>query len=53
MSTIKPRAIDYDDEAAAGAFYEKCGFRDVAHVAHRGVPLVYYEMLIPSNLEMQ
>ena len=43
----------YDDEAGAGAFYEKCGFRDVAHVAYRGVPLVYYEMLIPSNQEMQ
>ena len=27
--------------------------RDVAHVAYRGVPLVYYEMPIPSNLEMQ
>ena len=36
----------YDTEAGAGAFYEKCGFREVGRVAYRGVPLVYYEQLI-------
>jgi GNAT superfamily N-acetyltransferase len=36
----------YDAEAGAGAFYEKCGFREVGRMAHRGVPLVYYERLI-------
>lgn len=36
----------YDAEAGAGAFYEKCGFREVGRVACRGVPLVYYERLI-------
>ena len=36
----------YDAEAGAGAFYEKCGFREVGRVAYRGVPLVYYERLI-------
>lgn len=36
----------YDAEAGAGAFYGKCGFREVGRVAYRGVPLVYYERLI-------
>ena len=36
----------YDAEAGAGAFYEKCGFREVGRVAYRGVPLVYYERMI-------
>ena len=36
----------YDAEAGAGAFYGKCGFREVGRVAYRGVPLVYYEQLI-------
>lgn len=38
----------YDAEAGAGMFYEKCGFREVGRVAYRGVPLVYYEQLIPE-----
>ena len=38
----------YDAEAGAGTFYEKCGFREVGRVAYRGVPLVYYEQLIPE-----
>jgi GNAT superfamily N-acetyltransferase len=36
----------YDAEAGAGAFYEKCEFREVGRVSYRGVPLVYYERLI-------
>ncbi len=37
----------YDAEAGAGEFYVKCGFREVGRVAYRGVPLTYYERLIP------
>jgi GNAT superfamily N-acetyltransferase len=37
----------YDAEAGAGEFYAKCGFREVGRVAYRGVPLTYYERLIP------
>ncbi|MEO5814144.1 MAG: GNAT family N-acetyltransferase [Gemmatimonadaceae bacterium] len=37
----------YDAEAGAGEFYSKCGFREVGRVAYRGVPLTYYERLIP------
>jgi GNAT superfamily N-acetyltransferase len=37
----------YDSEAGAGEFYLKCGFREVGRVAYRGVPLTYYERLIP------
>jgi GNAT superfamily N-acetyltransferase len=36
----------YDAEAGAGAFYAKCGFREVARVAYKGTPLVYYERLL-------
>ena len=36
----------YDAAAGAGAFYEKCGFREVARVVYRGTPLIYYELLL-------
>jgi len=40
----------YDAVAGAGAFYRKCGFREVGRVSYRSVPLVYYEMLIENPL---
>lgn len=36
----------YDHAAGAGAFYLKCGFREVGRVVYRGTPLVYFEMLL-------
>ncbi len=36
----------YDVAAGAGEFYHKCGFRMVGRKSYRGVPLVYYEMLL-------
>lgn len=36
----------YDDVAGAGAFYEKCGFREVGRVAYRLTPLIYYELVL-------
>jgi GNAT superfamily N-acetyltransferase len=37
----------YDAEAAgAGPFYAKCGFRQVGRKAYRGVPLLYFELLL-------
>jgi GNAT superfamily N-acetyltransferase len=36
----------YDAPAGAGAFYEKCGFRERGRVTYRKVPLVYYERLV-------
>ena len=36
----------YDSPAGAGAFYEKCGFRQVGRVIYRNTPLLYYEMMI-------
>jgi GNAT superfamily N-acetyltransferase len=36
----------YDAEAGAGGFYARCGFRHVGNAVYRGVPLVYYEMLL-------
>jgi GNAT superfamily N-acetyltransferase len=32
--------------AGAGAFYSKCGFREVGRVVYREAPLVYYELLL-------
>ena len=39
----------YAAEAGAGEFYAKCGFVKVARVAYRGVPLVYYQALLPPT----
>jgi ribosomal protein S18 acetylase RimI-like enzyme len=36
----------YDAPAGAGDFYRKCGFREVGRVVYRGVPLVYFELLL-------
>lgn len=36
----------YDGAVGAGAFYAKCGFREVGRVTYRGVPLVYFELLL-------
>lgn len=34
----------YASPAGAGPFYEKCGFREVARVVYRTVPLIYFEL---------
>lgn len=36
----------WNAEAGAGEFYASCGFREVARVAYRGTPLIYFEMII-------
>lgn len=36
----------YDATAGAGAFYAKCGFREVGRVTYRRVPLVYFELIL-------
>jgi GNAT superfamily N-acetyltransferase len=36
----------YQGPAGAGAFYSKCGFREVARVVYRTTPLIYYELLL-------
>ena len=36
----------YDASAGAGAFYAKCGFREVGRVTYRTVPLIYFELLL-------
>jgi ribosomal protein S18 acetylase RimI-like enzyme len=36
----------YDADAGAGAFYAKCGFREVGRVTYRKNPLVYFELLL-------
>ena len=36
----------YDADAGAGEFYRKCGFREVGRAAYRGVPLIYFELLV-------
>jgi ribosomal protein S18 acetylase RimI-like enzyme len=36
----------YDADAGAAGFYAKCAFREVGRVTYRGVPLIYFELLI-------
>jgi GNAT superfamily N-acetyltransferase len=36
----------FDANAGAGAFYQKCGFRDVGRVRYRNVPLIYFERMV-------
>src|SRR5580658_939286 len=36
----------FDTEAGAGAFYAKCGFREVGRVVYRKAPLIYFEMVL-------
>ena len=36
----------YDHSAGAGTFYAKCGFHEVGKVTYRGVPIVYFELLL-------
>jgi GNAT superfamily N-acetyltransferase len=36
----------YEGPAGAGTFYAKCGYTEVGRVRYRGVPLVYYELVL-------
>lgn len=36
----------YDSPAGAGAFYRRCGYREVGRKVYRKVPLVYYELVL-------
>jgi len=36
----------YDSEGGAGAFYAKCGFREVGRATYRKAPLAYFELLL-------
>jgi GNAT superfamily N-acetyltransferase len=36
----------YDADAGAGGFYARCGFTERGRLAYRGVPLIYYEILL-------
>jgi GNAT superfamily N-acetyltransferase len=38
----------YDAPAGAGAFYAKCGFREVGRVVYRKTPLIYFEQLVTA-----
>jgi GNAT superfamily N-acetyltransferase len=43
----------FDAAAGAGAFYAKCGFRELAHVTYRNNPLVYFELALPPLIANQ
>jgi GNAT superfamily N-acetyltransferase len=36
----------YEAPAGAGGFYAKCGFREVGRATYRGVPLIYFELVL-------
>jgi ribosomal protein S18 acetylase RimI-like enzyme len=39
----------YDAEAGAGAFYARCGFKEVGRNTYRAVPLIYFEAQLGSR----
>jgi GNAT superfamily N-acetyltransferase len=36
----------YDHAAGAGEFYASCAFSEMGRVTYRGVPLVYFELML-------
>lgn len=38
------RLAAFDNEAGAGGFYAKCGYREVGRAAYRTVPHIYFEL---------
>ncbi len=38
----------FNADAGAGAFYAKCGFREVARITYKQDPLIYFEMILRS-----
>lgn len=40
----------YDAEAGAGEFYERNGYEERGRVVYRGIPLIYYELLLASHV---
>ena len=39
----------YDGSSGGGPFYAKCGFTEVGRAVYRGVPLVYFEFVLPGR----
>jgi len=39
----------YDAPAGAGGFYASCGYREAGRGNYKGVPLIYYELRLPSR----
>jgi hypothetical protein len=40
------RLDSYDAPAGAGGFYASCGYREVASVVYRDVPLIHHECVL-------
>jgi GNAT superfamily N-acetyltransferase len=36
----------FDGKGGAGGFYERCGYAEKGRVSYRGVPLIYYELIL-------
>jgi GNAT superfamily N-acetyltransferase len=43
----------FDADAGAGPFYARCGWRERGRVTYRGVPLIYYELLLGAEVTMR
>ena len=39
----------FDGPSGGGPFYRKCGFTEVGRAVYRGVPLNYFEFLVPTD----
>ena len=40
----------YDAAYGAGDFYRKCGFREVGRATYRTEPLIYFELILSTEL---
>ena len=45
------RLDSYDAAAGAGGFYASCGYRKVARVVYRDVPLIYHEWVLDEIVQ--
>jgi GNAT superfamily N-acetyltransferase len=36
----------WDADGGAGPFYAKCGYRELAHTAYKGNPVIYFELVL-------
>lgn len=40
----------FDAAVGAGPFYAKCGYRELAHVAYKNNPLIYFERILAAKV---
>jgi ribosomal protein S18 acetylase RimI-like enzyme len=51
LSADAIRLDAYDCDAGAAGFYRKCGYTEVGGKSYRGVPLLYFELMIEGSAD--